>query len=422
MAQTQIIILGGGISATAPFTVNAIPFIVTASPPSISATTAAFWTTGAGGTHPAVIINPAAGADPQPAANEPLRIVGGLISEAAGSPDSTVIGRGAIAGSNQQIVIGQGANGGGSNGTVAIGTLASAGNVNSMAIGFQASAANNSTTAVGSSANAQFSGDTSFGSAANARGSSSTAIGSGANATGNSSCAIGANSSASQLANTGVGTNAVCTGQRATAVGGLATSSGDWSIAIGNNARASQTNSIAIGGYDNTAGGAMEADAVRSIGIGWKCNINGAHTDSFILGGGANSFAANTAVFGGPLLELHTAVFGRGDTHTASIGGFLIRCTDGVTTNNLNMGALTIQAPRSTGNAAGSAINLNTSIPGGSGNALQATRTSVAAQVSGTANDTDLLVWDVNNALLARVSVGAANSGGAGFKLLRIPN
>ena len=39
-----------------------------------------------------------------------------------------------------------------------------------------------------------------------------------------------------------------------------------------------------------------------------------------------------------------------------------------------------------------------------------------------TATETRMLLWDVDNATLARVSVGAANSGGAGFKLLRIPN
>jgi hypothetical protein len=39
-----------------------------------------------------------------------------------------------------------------------------------------------------------------------------------------------------------------------------------------------------------------------------------------------------------------------------------------------------------------------------------------------TARDTALLVYDVDNATLERVTVGAADSGGAGFKVLRIPN
>lgn len=41
---------------------------------------------------------------------------------------------------------------------------------------------------------------------------------------------------------------------------------------------------------------------------------------------------------------------------------------------------------------------------------------------SSTAGQTRLLVYDVDNATLERVTVGAADSGGAGFKVLRIPN
>lgn len=41
---------------------------------------------------------------------------------------------------------------------------------------------------------------------------------------------------------------------------------------------------------------------------------------------------------------------------------------------------------------------------------------------SSTANDTALLLWDVTAGILVRVTRGAADSGGAGFRLLRIPN
>lgn len=49
---------------------------------------------------------------------------------------------------------------------------------------------------------------------------------------------------------------------------------------------------------------------------------------------------------------------------------------------------------------------------------------ALAAQLdrSTTATHTRLLVYDVDNAALERVTVGAADSGGAGFKVLRIPN
>lgn len=57
------------------------------------------------------------------------------------------------------------------------------------------------------------------------------------------------------------------------------------------------------------------------------------------------------------------------------------------------------------------------------------TRTGAATVASafqvdanGTAGNTRMLVYDVDNAQVERVSVGAADSGGAGFKVLRIPN
>lgn len=41
---------------------------------------------------------------------------------------------------------------------------------------------------------------------------------------------------------------------------------------------------------------------------------------------------------------------------------------------------------------------------------------------TGTATHTALMIWDTDNATLERVTVGAAGSGGVGFKVLRIPN
>lgn len=47
---------------------------------------------------------------------------------------------------------------------------------------------------------------------------------------------------------------------------------------------------------------------------------------------------------------------------------------------------------------------------------------SVRADDDATAGNTRLMIYDVDNATLERVTVGAADSGGAGFKVLRIPN
>lgn len=47
---------------------------------------------------------------------------------------------------------------------------------------------------------------------------------------------------------------------------------------------------------------------------------------------------------------------------------------------------------------------------------------SFEVDASATAGNTRMLVWDVDNGQLERVSVGAADSGGVGYKVLRIPN
>lgn len=47
---------------------------------------------------------------------------------------------------------------------------------------------------------------------------------------------------------------------------------------------------------------------------------------------------------------------------------------------------------------------------------------AMTLDASVTAGQTRMLLWDVDSGSLQRVTVGAANSGGAGFKVLRIPN
>jgi hypothetical protein len=46
----------------------------------------------------------------------------------------------------------------------------------------------------------------------------------------------------------------------------------------------------------------------------------------------------------------------------------------------------------------------------------------IACDQNAVAGNTRLLLWDVDNGQLERVSVGIADSGGVGFKVLRIPN
>jgi hypothetical protein len=59
---------------------------------------------------------------------------------------------------------------------------------------------------------------------------------------------------------------------------------------------------------------------------------------------------------------------------------------------------------------------------GGNINMAQGATTVGRFDNNSTAGNTRFLVYDVDNATLERVSVGAADSGGTGFKVLRIPN
>lgn len=53
---------------------------------------------------------------------------------------------------------------------------------------------------------------------------------------------------------------------------------------------------------------------------------------------------------------------------------------------------------------------------------LQGGATSAQFDNNATATNTRMLLWDVDKGALSRVSVGANDSGGSGFKLLRVPN
>jgi hypothetical protein len=60
-------------------------------------------------------------------------------------------------------------------------------------------------------------------------------------------------------------------------------------------------------------------------------------------------------------------------------------------------------------------LNFNTMTAG-------AAATQFAVERTATATHTALLVYEVDNNALERVTIGAADSGGAGFKVLRIPH
>lgn len=71
-----------------------------------------------------------------------------------------------------------------------------------------------------------------------------------------------------------------------------------------------------------------------------------------------------------------------------------------------------------TSTAKGSSLSFLCQAIGTTGNGSEMAR----IDASTTAGHTRFMIYDVDNATLERVTVGVADSGGAGFKLLRIPN
>lgn len=75
-----------------------------------------------------------------------------------------------------------------------------------------------------------------------------------------------------------------------------------------------------------------------------------------------------------------------------------------------------------TGTGVGGKINLKTSPAGGAGSTPNALVTALQLDDATTANATRALIYDITAAALRRVTIGAADSGGVGFRVLRIPN
>jgi len=340
--------------------------------------------------------------DPQAAAAETFRTQGGIISEKAGSADSVIIGRGVGAVASNSVAIGRGAVAASSN-NVAIGFFASATAVNGVAIAGTASG--NSCTAINGTASA----------------SGATAVGAGSVCSGINATCVGSSSTASASGATTCGCNITNGGSGTILVGNALDANGlANNVVIASGGLTARTNWAVVHGGTPTN---FSAAATPLVVLGGGA-MTITHAGNIVLGHGFTSFAANVFAVGGTATNsfIGTVVIGRGDTFTASLGGLTFRCTNGITTANLGMGDLTVIAPLGTGNAAPGRVNLQTGVAGASGAAAQAARTGAAVQSSATAGDTDLLVFDVNNATLARVTVGAANSGGVGFKVLCIPN
>lgn len=140
-----------------------------------------------------------------------------------------------------------------------------------------------------------------------------------------------------------------------------------------------------------------------------------------------NSFSVDSTygtgqfIVGSTTLPITQAYIGNGYSTTTRIDSLTLHVT-GAADANQTGAHLIIAGGISTGNAASGNIIFKTSVAGSSGSTPQSLTAVGKFDNSTTAGNTRFMLYDVDNGTLERVTVGAADSGGAGFKVLRIPN
>jgi len=389
MARTETIILGGGIAATLPFTVGTLPVIVSTTPPSISDSVYK-----------------------QSVPNGRSLSMGAGASFGTGDGQVAIgwnctIGQAAIG----QIAIGSNISmsiaGGGFPGAIAIGNNITFGtNTNDLiaiycGTGALAPGAGTTGIVIGDSAGFPH---------------QSVVIGTGGLTTTNGIsrttlvgygifCSSGAGSD-----NTIIGAQAQVGGQaECTVMGSNA----------GVQAGGGSNGAIAIGyaaGYNN-------ANAGPSIIIG-RFARNQSQNQMILLAPGINdaSLPNNTAAFGGPTCAISTVVIGSGSLSASPLAGVTVMCTGGQGTD-IAAGSLTLRAPVGTGQAAGGAVDLvSTLVSVVSSATPQTARVGLRVLAGNTNGESDVMIYDVQAAGLTRIMFGAADSGGVGFRQLIVPN
>jgi len=388
--SVRSIVLPSGVTTVPPNTPGNIPQLLIGDTPFL---TNSIMSQAQPPATPAIIV----GTDPDPTFTEIFRMTGPAIIEGRNgggvrAVDSVSLGRGATTQADsvvigrQASIVGQG---------VVIGAGASGGLNFTVVLGDGA---------VGSGS----SGSTALGHGARSLAISGTAVGSSSTASGNFSTAIGDVTTASATGAVALGQGATASGARCIAIqasgAGAVTASGTGCVVIGVGPASTNGNTscLGFGGGHGTAGGASPGQIAIGVGAPWL----GAHTMS--LGGvGANEF-------------IQTVVIGQGDTF-ATTQAITLRFTN---RSGANVAAsdFSLIAPRGTGTAASARTVLQVGVPTGAGSAQHPIGDALAVDGSTTGDDTRLLLYDVTAAALVRVTRGAIDSGGVGFRLLRVPN
>lgn len=448
------IIVGGGLGVIAPSTVGNIPKFDGATPPDVLDDSILRQVAGP----PQSII--VGTTDPAPTATETLRTTGGIISRGAGSL-STVMGDGA-------------ATGAGETGAISIGDDAiqgAAGNTtmfSSIVIG-RSSTLNN-----GTGGGAAYTGEAEssilIGAAntADASGSSqpnrrTLIVGSGntvsstIGSTAENNIVVGYGNNPGDACNgviwignfgvgssqlgqaivVGTGVNHPTTSVQNICIGNSQNwnaGSGSNSIGIGRSVSMNNPSANAIGIGFNAQVGADFAIAIGStatafgtgcIAIGRSAQAN--QPDSMAMGTGAATVAQYQVVFGSGNsgADFREFVFGnRGPSAASGLQPVVWRNSDAASgSSDLAAQDLTIRAGVSTGAATPAKLHFQSAVAIASGGTQQ-TPLTVLTLDAGTpgSSETGMLLYDTDAGTLQRVTIGAADSGGTGFRVLRVPN
>lgn len=156
-------------------------------------------------------------------------------------------------------------------------------------------------------------------------------------------------------------------------------------------------------------------DGSSNIAIGYATDP-GNFSSCVLLGEGAAASAANQFV----VQAIYDGYFGNGISAGVP-SNFALHATSGAGTD-ISGADFTLAAGQPTGSGTPGEIIFQTAPTGATGTTLRTLADAGKFDASTTAGDTRFFLYDVDNGTLERVTVGAADSGGSGFKVLRIPN
>lgn len=311
----------------------------------------------------------------------------GGFSNTGGQTNSEIFGSGATVGAGTSVAIGRLATAGGSQG-------------DSVVIGYNAQDSANGRNVI-------------IGAGASATGAeSAVAIGRNATVTTSSSVVIGSGA-AGQIS---IGANAV-SGASSVAIGASATTATAVdAVVIGNAASATQAGTAVGKGATADAGGDRGSVAVgfnatnatfygTAIGRG---TVNTSHYE-FVGGGSDTPDSKRTDIY-----------FGNGVVNTAPVA-VTYHGTGGSGTNIVGAN-IAIAGGKGTGTGTPGCVVIQTSVAGSSGATPQTLSDACKFDGNTTSGETRMLLLDIDAGTLKRVSIGSADSGGTGFKVLRVPN